>query len=348
MLTGVPPATGTSAAGLDFTWVDGERLIRFGARALDDAPALLDERGFDGYALVTTGRALATASELRAGARAVAEVPPGPVPKAARAVDDELPQAPLVALGGGRVIDTAKAVAAVEGLRCAAVPTTLSGAELTPFHRLPEGAEGVANVRPSFVLAVPRLMASQPMPGLAASAMNALAHAVEALYVTLANPVTELAALRAARLLGDGVSADPPERDSLALGALLAGYAVGATGYGVHHVVSQTIVRVAGTPHAATNAVMLPRVVAMMERRAPDAIGRLAAALGAASEDPAAAAELAGALAARAGVTRLSELGVGDELVQRIVAEAVARPQLKSTPDPPSAAELTDLVRSAL
>ena len=53
--------------------------------------------------------------------------------------------------------------------------------------------------------------------------MNALAHALEALYTPLANPVCELAALRAATLIARGLEAD--ERSELALGALLAGYA---------------------------------------------------------------------------------------------------------------------------
>jgi alcohol dehydrogenase class IV len=343
-----PQTAGESSAG-DFTWIDGERLIRFSDRALDEAPALLRERGFDGYSLVTTARAGGLAPELRAGARVVVEVPPGPVPEAAAAIGEELATTtPLVALGGGRAIDSAKAIAAVRGLACAAIPTTLSGAEMTPFHRLPAGAEGAATIRPALVLAQPALMASQPMPELAASAMNALAHAVEALYVRHANPVAELAALRAARLIGEGLTADPPTRSGLALGAILAGYAIGVTGLALHHVVSQSIVRVAGTAHAATNAVVLPRVVAAMEPRAPRALGRLAVALGATSEDPAAASELVGALTARAEVARLSELGVGEELVEPIAAEAAARPQLANIPDPPSERELAALVGEAL
>ena len=94
-------------------------------------------------------------------------------------------------------------------------------------------------------------MASQPMPDLAASAMNALAHAIEALYTPLANPVAELAALRAAALIARGLDRSGPDRTALALGALLAGYASGVAGFAVHHAVCQTIVRVAGTPARA-------------------------------------------------------------------------------------------------
>src|SRR6185503_3579197 len=103
-------------------------------------------------------------------------------------------------------------------------------AEMTGFHRTPAGVEGARLVRPAFVFADPELMASAPMPGLAASAMNALAHALEALYTPLANPVTSMVALRAATELSAGASADPPDREALALGALLAGYVSGSTG----------------------------------------------------------------------------------------------------------------------
>ena len=339
---------GHGRATAEFTWVDGERLIRFAGTALADGQELLRDRGFDGYALVSTDRALEQVPSVRERATAVLTVPRGPVPEAAAAIRRQVLRRPLVAVGGGRVIDSAKALAAVEGVPCAAVPTTLSGAELTPFHRLPTGAEPVGTVRPSLVLAVPRLMASQPMPDLAASAMNALAHAVEALYVRRTNPVAGLAGLRAAELIATGLSDQPPGREPLALGALLAGYAVGVTGYGVHHVVSQTVARVTGAPHARVNAVVLPHAVRLMEPRAPRQLGRLAVALGAPSENAAEAGNHVAPLAALAGATALSELGVSERDLGRIAAQASARPQLDHTPDPPGEEELLELLRKAL
>jgi alcohol dehydrogenase class IV len=182
------------------------------------------------------------------------------------------------------------------------------------------------------VIAVPKLMTSQPMPGLAASAMNALAHAIEALYTPLANPVAEQAALSACRLL----SGDGPE---LALGAILAGYASGSAGFAVHHAVCQTLVRVAGTPHGPTNAVMLPHFVRLMEPRAPEAIARVKEALGERDID---------SLAARAGVTRLSELGVDQPVLDDVVAAALQHPALGNTPDPPKEDELRAVLEQAL
>jgi alcohol dehydrogenase class IV len=330
-----------------FTFVDGERLIRFGAGVRAEAPALLAERGFEGHMLLTTERAAATVPALADGAELLL-VPPGRVDEISAELLPAAGERPLVALGGGRVVDTAKAIAGARGSACAAIPTTLSGAELTPFHRTPTGVEGARMVRPSLVIADPELMASQPPEQLAASAMNALAHAMEALYTPRANPVAELAALRGAELLAAGIRAAAEGRDDVALGALLAGYASASTGIAIHHATCQTIVRSAGTPHAETNAVMLPHFAGLMAGAAPAQLGAFARALGAPEPDAAAAAALVEELSARSGRTRLSELGVAEEQLPPIAAAVVRHPLYASTPSPPSEGELLGLLRAAL
>jgi alcohol dehydrogenase class IV len=267
-------------------------------------------------------------------------VPAGVVPDTAAAVRTEVGGRPLVALGGGRVIDSAKAIGGADGLPVAAVPTTLSGAEVTRIHRMPAGVDEWNLVRPSLVIAAPELMASQPMPHLAASAMNALAHAVEALYAPGANPVSEMAALRAAELFARGLS-DPaaPRRDDLALGSLLAAWAMGATGYAIHHVVSQTLVRIVGTPHAETNAVLLPHTVRFMAARAGSAIEKLRKAIGGDVAD----------LAAQAGPTTLGELGADPAKLDAVAEQAAQRAELANTPGgAPSPDRLRALLEAAL
>ncbi len=332
----------------DFTWRDGERTIRFAEDSLAEAPALLARNGFEEFVLLTTERAAADAPGLMEQAGATVEVPPGLVDEISAALLSEAGGRPLVALGGGRVIDTAKAIAGARGGACAAIPTTLSGAELTPFHRTPKGVPGARMVRPSVVIADPALMASQPAEALAASAMNALAHAMEALYTPLANPVAELAALRGAELLGAGLRTGPPGRDEVALGALLAGYASASTGIAIHHATCQTLVRGAGTSHAQTNAVMLPHFAGLMAGGAPAQLGAFARALGAPEADPGAAAGLVAELSARSGHTRLSELGVKDEQLPPVAAAVVEHPAYLNTPAPPSEGELLTLLRAAL
>jgi alcohol dehydrogenase class IV len=334
---------------VEFTWRDGERLIRFGAGTVAAAPALLGQSGFEGFVLLATKRARGESPGLADRAADVLEVPAGKVDEIAAGLLEEVPErAPLVALGGGRVVDTAKAIAGARGTRCAAIPTTLSGAEMTPFHRLPAGVEGARMVRPALVVADPHLMAGAPLTRLAASAMNAVAHAMEALYTPLANPLTDMAALRATALLAAGVTSDPPGAEQLALGALLAGYASGSTGIAVHHAVCQTIVRTVGAPHAETNAVMLPHSARLMAGRAPGQMVALAEALGDGSGDPEAAAADIARLAARSGHSRLSTLGVSEDQLAPVAATALAHPAVANTPEPPDEEELLAMLRAAL
>jgi len=331
-----------------FTWIDSDRVIRYGAGVAAEAPDLLTGRGFDGFALLTTERAAAQAPAVAAAADVVLHVPSGGVPDAAAAVRGDVGGRPIVALGGGRVIDSAKAIGAADGLEVAAIPTTLSGAEYTRFHRPPAGLESYTPIRPSLVVADPDLMASPPMPGLAASALNAMAHAVESLYTPLTNPGAQLCGLQAIGLIAHGLGEAEPDRPSLALGALLAGWASGSAGYAFIHVLCQTTVRVAGTPHAQTYAVILPHGLRLLEARLPDVLTRIAAALGANDATPELAAARAAHLAAQAHVVRLSVLGVTEDHVAEIADQAAQRAELQNTPDAPDRDELDALLRAAL
>lgn len=317
-------------AAADFTFRDGERVIRFGADALADAPE-------GGFALLTTARALGELPWLADRAEIVLDIQPGGVPEAAAAVRPEVGGRPIVALGGGRVIDAAKAIAGADGIAAlTAIPTTLSGAPFTPLHRMPAGYEGWAFKRPSLVLADPAQMASQPMPHLAASAMNALAHACESLYMPFTNPISQLAAARAAEGFQRALEPEQPDREELALSAFLAGYAIGVSGLGFHHALCQTIVRVAGTPHAETNAVMLPHTMAFVRTRAPDVL------------EPIEGVDLP-TVAARAGVTSLSQLGLGAGALPALAEAALAHPALANLPGgAPSREQLDALLLAAL
>ena len=329
--------------GVHFTWQDGERTIRFGRGAVAEAVELL---GGPGYALLTTPRARATAPAVVEAAATVVDVAPGQVDELAGGLLGTLTEDRVVALGGGRVVDVAKALAGASGgaARAMAVPTTLSGAEMTRGHRRAAGApEGSVNVRPAVVVNDPALSASQPEPDLAASALNALGHAAEGPCTPRANPVSTLAALEAARLI---VAAWPrsggPDRDALALGALLAGYTIDSTVYGLHHVLSQTLVRLAGVGHGPANAIMLPHTLGALGWRFPAWIDRLGATIGG---DPA---ELAAALCARTGATRLSELGLEAAVLDACADAAAERAELDLTPPRAGRAEVRALYGDAL
>jgi alcohol dehydrogenase class IV len=323
----------------DFSWHDGERLVRFGRGAVSEAPALLGE----GFTLLSTARARAMAPGVEQGAARILEVGPGRVDELAAELRAQVSGDLIVGLGGGRVIDTAKALAAADPpRRAAAIPTTLSAAEMTRVHRHASGvSETVARVRPALVINDPDLCASQPEAELAGSAANALAHALEGPLTTLASPVPSLAGARAAVLIERAYSADKPGRDDLALAALLSGYAIDSSGYALHHVLAQTLVRVAGVAHAAANAVLLPHTIAALERRRPERLADLTAGL---SQPPA---QLARLLADRAGVARLRDLEVPREALDQCAEAALPRPELGLLPPPPDLAELRGLYEAA-
>jgi alcohol dehydrogenase class IV len=343
-----------------FRWVDGERTIVFGRGALADA---VDALGGPGYTLLTTARAKDAAPGVVAGADALHIVPSGHVDELAAELLDDVEGDRLVALGGGRVIDVAKALAAVgshplgvdsangggagpdarPARRAMAVPTTLSGAEMTRIHRHAAGIdESVPRVRPAVVVIDPALAASQPMAELAASSLNALGHAIEAPSMVNANPVATLAAHEAARLLREGWSGAEPDRDTLALGSLLAGYALDNTGLALHHVLAQTLVRLAGIGHGAANAAMLPHSIGALAWRRPQAIEALTVAVG---ED---LAELAFRIRSRTGAGGLRDLGVDPDVLPSCAEAAAGRPQLRGTPPPADRAEILALYESAL
>lgn len=330
----------------DFVWRDAGRVVAFRRGGLAQAPQLLHEHGFAGFELLTTPRALPGAPELEAAARAVHAVPAGQVPEAAAQLLDRALAPQLVALGGGRVIDTAKAVAAVTGARVAAIPTTLSGAEMTGIHRLPAGAEARVRsmVRPELAIADPQAMTSQPEWALRASAMNALAHGADSLYTPFANPVSQMTALRGATLIAAALDEEPAERNraALAQGSLLSGYAIDSAMFGIHHVICQTLVRICGSPHAETNAAILPRAMAFLVPRAPDQLTSLAESLGAAPEEiEARILQLGG------DPSKLGELGADRSKLDQALDSMIIRPELAFTPEPPTRDELAELIARA-
>jgi alcohol dehydrogenase class IV len=323
----------------DFTWRDGDRLVRFGRGALAEAGGLLGE----GYVLLTTERAATSAPDVVTRARAVHHVPTGRVDDVAGDLLDEMRSSVgegdlFVALGGGRVVDVAKALAAARGADAAAVPTTLSAAEMTGGHRHARGVDpSTRRVRPRLVLNDPELSASQPGEDLAASAANALGHAIEGPLTPRASPVPVLTAREAVRLL-----ALEDEPDALALGALLAGCVIDSTGYGLHHVLSQVLARFGGVWHGHANAAMLPHTTPALRRRAPEALAALDDAAGVEME------AFARRFAQRAGAQQLRHLGVTEETLETCVRAVLDRAgDLRGTPPAADEAEVRALYEAA-
>jgi alcohol dehydrogenase class IV len=336
-----PPAEGEWVEASD----DRRTLLLYGG-PITEPVETLKNRGWDVFALISTERALADAADLPEMAERIHLVPALPVDQAAAGLVDEVGSDRLVALGGGRVIDAAKAVASVTGAEVAAIPTTLSGAPITGLHRLPAGRESEASgfTRPSPVIAYADAMTSAPEPQLRATAMNALAHGADSLYTPLADKSSRETALRGAELIAGALDQPPEGRDraALALGAMLCAIAVDRAGFALHHVLGQTAVRVLGVPHAETYAALLPRTTAAMRGRAHEQVDALARALGT-DED-----WIEERIDELAGQRRIGELGADRGRIDEVVDAALARPDLaEMTPGEVERSDLAGILEAA-
>jgi len=195
----------------------------------------------------------------------------------------------VLSIGGGSTTGTAKAVALHTSLPILAVPTTYAGSEMTPIWGVTTGGHKTTGrdpaVLPRTVLYDPDLTASLPLSLTVSSAMNAMAHCVEALYAPGANPVTTLVAVEGIRVLAAGlvpITADQHDtaaRRDLLYGAYLAGSAFAVAGSGLHHKICHVLGGAFDLPHAETHTVVLPHVTAFNEpavsdmRRAAQALG---------------------------------------------------------------------------
>jgi maleylacetate reductase len=194
----------------------------------------------------------------------------------------------LVAGGGGAAIGLAKIIARDLALPILAVPTTYSGSEATPIWGMSEGERKFTGkdvaVLPRVIVYDPDLTLALPAPVSAASAMNAIAHCVEGLWVADRTPYLIALAIDAARRFGahlPRVIADGNDREARGeclVAAWLAGVVLTA-GTALQHKLAHVLGGL-GLPHAETHAIILPHVTRFNLAAAPDARARLADALG--------------------------------------------------------------------
>ena len=238
----------------------------------------------------------------------------------------------VVSVGGGSTTGLGKALAARTGLPHLVLPTTYAGSEVTSL--LGETADGEKVTRtgpeilPEVVVYDVALTTTLPWPVTVTSAVNAMAHAVEALYAPDRTAETDRMAVESLDALARGLRSlqrDPDDldaRDDLLYGAWLAGRCLAAVGMGLHHKLCHTLGGSFGLPHAATHTVVLPHAMAYNARAAPEAMTAAAAALGV-DEAPSGLQALVVLLG---GPIRLHDLGFDLADVPRAAALATARP----------------------
>jgi maleylacetate reductase len=251
----------------------------------------------------------------------------------------------VLAFGGGSTIDTGKATSARTGLPLVSVPTTYSGAEWTNFFGVRDGDRrmrggGRGSHNEAIVYDVDLTM-DLPRDITGGTALNALAHCAEALYVQGRDPGADSVALEGADLISEAlpqVLADPGARgprDTLLLGAARGGEALGRSGLALGHAMAQAIGGAYGLPHGALNAICLPPALRFNEEFVPSDLldGR--------------AADRADELARLAGFTSLGALGVPEDDLPALAAATAARPGALANPRTATAEDVLELLRSA-
>jgi maleylacetate reductase len=335
--------------------------VVFGPGRRREIAGEVDRVGASQVLLVADAQAKATAEELAGilGSRVVrrwdevAQHVPVDLAERARAAATEAGADGVVCIGGGSSTGLAKALALSHGIPIVAVPTTYAGSEMTPIYGLTGGRHKQTGrdlrVLPKVVVYDPELTVGLPTSVTGPSACNALAHCVEALYATGANPVTSAMALEGVRAIQRSLPAvmatpdDLAARSDLLYGAYLAGVSLGTTSTGLHHKLCHVLGGMFGLVHADTHSVVLPHAVAFNAPALPDEMRRLAAALGAAPEDAAGA---LWDLAVASNVpTSLAELGLAEADLPEAAERAAA--EITENPVPVDAAGLLDILRQA-
>ena len=278
----------------------------------------------------------------------------------------------IVSFGGGSCADLGKAVsffveqeAGTPGasyidrpvLPHVAIPTTYSGAELTPSFGMTDEATrrksggGGPTTAPLAAIYDPVLTTDTPARVSAETGMNCLAHGVEAAYSPARTPEAEALALACIERVAAALPLVVEAPDGLAArrvmleGAVLGGRCLQNATMGVHHGLSQLLGGRTGLPHGLANALLLAASVRYNAEAVPKAMGRIALALGAeggTDGDPVAAID---GLRERLGLpARLSDVGVTEDDLDAVARMAEGNANVRNNPRPVSEADARELL----
>jgi alcohol dehydrogenase class IV len=353
--------------------------IVFGAGSVERVADVVRETGSRRVLLVTTEGRLASSGGERltkrlgrlvgstfAGTRS--HVPTSIVQEAVRQARADGVDG-VVSFGGGSCADLGKAVcffieqeAGTPGasylhrpaLPHVSIPTTYSGAELTPFFGMTDEAtrqksgSGGPTIAPVAAIYDPELTLDTPGRVSAETGMNALAHGVECAWSPARTPEAEAVALACIERVASALPAvverplDLGPRTRMLEGAVLGGRCLQNATMGVHHGLAQLIGGRTGIPHGLANAVLLAHSV----RFNADAVDltRIGLALGDA-DDPAGAIDR---IRAAVGLpATLSECGVAEEDLDAVARLALRSHNVLANPKPVTEEDARSILEAA-
>jgi alcohol dehydrogenase class IV len=244
----------------------------------------------------------------------------------------------LISLGGGSTTGLGKALALRTDLPQVVIPTTYAGSEATPILGQTEQGRKTtlrtAKVLPETIIYDVDLTLGLPAHLSVVSGLNAIAHAVEALYAKDANPVTSMLAERGIEAIAHALpkivrdGRDTSARSEALFGAWACGNCLGTVGMSLHHKLCHVLGGSFELPHAETHAVILPHAAAYNAEEAVEALDRVAIVLGAKS----AAGGLFDLAAGLGAPTSLRDLGFDQSKLDEAARIAVAAPYWNPRP----------------
>ncbi|MEM9773938.1 MAG: maleylacetate reductase [Chloroflexota bacterium] len=335
--------------------------VSFGAGNLHTVKSEAEKLGGTRVLVLSTGRQVDLANQV---AGLLGELCVGVFPDAVPHVPHETIQKALgivtslnvdllVAPGGGSTIGLAKGLVLEKPMPILAIPTTYAGSEMTHIWGISKDGRKTTGrdpvVKPATVIYDPELILTLPKKMSITSGLNAMAHAVEALYAQNRNPISSMLAESSIKSLAQGLPnvaqnlADTEARAQTMYGAWLAATVLDQVGMALHHKLCHTLGGSFGMPHAEVHTVILPYAIAYNHGHAPEMVAAMARAL---NSD---AADIAGAVQDisrnNGGPVSLKELGFKESDLAKAAEIAVQNPYYN--PRPVVEADIYQLLQQA-
>ncbi|MDR0831861.1 MAG: lactaldehyde reductase [Bacillales bacterium] len=303
-----------------------------------------------------------------------------------KAFKEEKPDV-IIAIGGGSVIDTAKAVGIIannpefidvvslEGvadtkhksfpLICFAT-TSGTAAEVTINYVITDEVNHrkLVCVDPNDIPIIAfndaEMMVSMPKGLTAATGMDALTHAIEGYITPGANPLSELLCLSSIRFIALNLKnavdngKDITAREGMALGSYTAGMAFSNVGLGIVHSMAHPLGARFDIPHGVANALLLPYVMEYNKSSSLKKYADIAEAMGvnikglSLEESADSAIEAVKRLAKSVNIPeKLKEIGIKESALRQLAEDAFIDPCTGGNPRPTSVKDIEELYHIA-